>query len=118
MPYPIAHYVSCDKFSLRHQNFLVVIIADCEPMSFSKPVKDERWREAMQNKIQVLEDNGTWVTKHLPYAKKALDCKWVYKIKHNYDGERFKARLVISGNHQVEGIDYKETFTHIAKMLQ
>ena len=41
-PYLIAHYVSCDKFSLQHQNFLIVIITDREPTSFSEAVKEER----------------------------------------------------------------------------
>jgi len=59
-----------------------------------------------------------WEIDDLPPNKKALGCKWVYKIKYHSDGtvERFKARLVIFGNHQVVGIDYIETFALVAKM--
>jgi len=118
-PYPIAHYVNCDNFSTRHRQFLAAITSGHEPVSFSEAVKDERWRDAMQREIQALQDNGTWEISDLPPNKKALGCKWVFKIKYKSDGtvERYKARLVIFGNHQVEGIDFTETFAPVAKMV-
>ncbi|GKC60790.1 retrovirus-related pol polyprotein from transposon TNT 1-94 [Tanacetum coccineum] len=82
-------------------------------------IKDKCWRSAMDSELKVLERNQTWTIEELPSNKKALGCKWVYKIKYKSDGtiERFKARIVILGNHQVVGIDYTETFIPVAKMV-
>ena len=73
----------------------------------------------MRKEIQALEDNETWTVEDLPPGKKAIRSKWVYKIKYNSDGsiERCKARLVILGNKQVEGIDYNKTFALTTKMV-
>ncbi|CAH9079365.1 unnamed protein product, partial [Cuscuta epithymum] len=90
-----------------------------EPRSFKEAMTDNGWRSAMQNEIQALENNHTWDMVPLPHDKKALGCKWVYKIKYKSDGtiERLKARLVVFGNHQEAGIDYTETFALVAKMV-
>jgi hypothetical protein len=54
----------------------------------------------------------------LPEGKKAIGCKWVYKVKHNSDGSisRYKVRLVAKGYAHTHGIDYEETFAPVAKM--
>lgn len=46
-----------------------------------------------------------------------MGCKWVYKIKCKADGkvECYKVKLVGKEYNQVEGIDYHETFTAVAK---
>ena len=36
----------------------------------------------MRNEIQALEKNKTWALTNLSHGKKALGCKWVYKVKH------------------------------------
>jgi len=73
----------------------------------------------MDVEIKALQDNGTWHITTLPPEKKALGCKWIYRIKYHSDGsiECFKTRLVILGNHQVVGIDFNETFALVAKMV-
>lgn len=62
----------------------------------------------MQTEIQALEDNNTWELLDFPKNKKAIGCRWVYKIKYNADGtvERLKTRLVAKAYNQKEGFDY------------
>ena len=118
-PYPIANFVTCNNFSAKHHIFLAAAIAKIEPACYLEAVKDARWREAMRKEIEALENNDTWTLETLPQGKKAIGCKWVYKTKFNSYGtvERHKARLVILGNRQVEGVDYNETFAPVAKMV-
>ena len=97
-----------DHFSLAHRAFLASISQEKEPVTYTNAVKDIRWRDAMKSEIHALKTNETWTITQFPLGKKAFGCKWVYKIKHKADGsvERFKARLILLGNHQNEGINY------------
>jgi hypothetical protein len=72
----------------------------------------------MDEKMTTLDVNVTWELVALPKDKKAIGCKWMYKIKHNADGSvsKYKTRLVAKGYAQTYGIDYEETYNLIAKM--
>ncbi|KAL9255762.1 Retrovirus-related Pol polyprotein from transposon RE1-like protein [Drosera capensis] len=72
----------------------------------------------MQAELQALEENNTWTVTPLSLSKRAIGCKWVYKIKYQTDDsiERYKARLVAKGFTQQEGIEYPETFAPVTKL--
>ena len=65
-----------------------------------------------------LLENKTWELVKLPKGRRALQNKWVYIIKHEGEGEnkRYKARLVVKGFAQKEGIDFNEIFSPVVKM--
>ena len=53
----------------------------------------------------------------LPESKCVLHNKWVYRLKEENDGtKRYKARLVVKGFQQQEGIDFNEIFSLIVKI--
>jgi hypothetical protein len=72
----------------------------------------------MQTELTALANNNTWTIVTLPTGVKPIGSKWVYKIKRKPDGtiDRYKARLVAKGYNQVEGVDYFQTFSPVAKM--
>ena len=62
----------------------------------------------MDDEIKSLLGNQTWTTEPIPKEVRAIQGKWIYKVKRDANGdiERFKARLVAKGFRQKEGVDF------------
>jgi hypothetical protein len=117
-PYPITNYISHDHLSPTYSSFCLSLLTDTEPTSYAEASQHDCWVKAMQSELNALAHNNTWTIVDLPPGVKPIGSKWVYKIKRKADGslDRYKARLVAKGFNQVEGVDYFETFSPVAKM--
>ena len=71
----------------------------------------------METELQSLHKNWVWELSELPPERKTIGSTWVFKQKHDADGNvgRYKARLVAQDYNQKYGIDYDETISWNSK---
>ena len=90
------------------------------PLTFKEAMvspQSDKWKRAMDEEMQSLEENQTFTLTKLPEGRKTVGGRWVYSIKEDNDGrEQYKARFVAKGYSQRAGIDYGETFSPTANL--
>ena len=79
-----------------------ILLTDAsEPEYYDEVVQVDtkiQWESAMKDEMDSLLKNKTWDLWKLPASKKALQNKWVYRLKEEEGGKKiFKAKLVIKG---------------------
>lgn len=72
----------------------------------------------MNNEMQSIHTNDTWILVNLPTGHRAIELKWVFKMKKDHAGNiiKYKACLVTKGYAQLQWVDFDKVFTPVARM--
>ena len=72
----------------------------------------------MVEELQVIKRNNTWELVELSTHTKAIEGKWVFKLKHNVDGliTRHKEILLTRGFLQRTWLDYSKVYSPVARL--
>lgn len=111
-----------DRSKIRQTDFYgcpITCLSQKLPSTYKEAMKSkdkDNWKVAMQDEMDSLNENGTWLLVQKPENQKVIDSRWVFTKKLSHDSsERYKARLVIKGYSQKQGIDYTETFSPVVR---
>ncbi|KAD6118818.1 hypothetical protein E3N88_10089 [Mikania micrantha] len=101
-------------------DFLTYIV-EGEPQTYREAVtslEGPQWKEAIKNEIDSILQNHTWELVDLPPGCKPLGYRRIFKRKMKADGsiDKYKARLVIKGFRQKEGLDYFDTYSPVTRI--
>nr|GEU47717.1 hypothetical protein [Tanacetum cinerariifolium] len=80
------------------------VAKDQEPKRIHQVLKDPSWIEAMQEELLQFKMQKVWVLVDLPYGKRAIGPKWVFRNKKDKRG-------IVD-----EGIEYEEVFSPVARI--
>ncbi|KAL0367337.1 UNVERIFIED_CONTAM: Retrovirus-related Pol polyprotein from transposon TNT 1-94 [Sesamum radiatum] len=94
-------YLARDRIPSRYRDFdLALNVEDLEPLSYEEALgskNSKQWQQAMNEEMESLRKNNTWILVSKPKNASVIDCKWLFKIKQENKTTRYKARLVAKG---------------------
>nr|GEU41381.1 hypothetical protein [Tanacetum cinerariifolium] len=91
---------------------------ELEDITYSDDEDDVGIEADFNNSETSITMHKVWVLVDLPYGKRSIGTKWVFRNKKDERGivVKNKARLVTQEHTQEEGIDYKEVFAPVARI--
>nr|GEX35117.1 hypothetical protein [Tanacetum cinerariifolium] len=107
---------------INHKDFqnclFACFLSQVEAKKVIQALTDPSWIEAMQDELLQFKLQQVWTLVNLPYGKRAIGTKWIYKNKKDKRGimVRNKARLVAQDYTQEDGTDYDEIFVLVTRI--
>nr|GEW73525.1 putative ribonuclease H-like domain-containing protein [Tanacetum cinerariifolium] len=101
-----------------HTCMFACFLSQEEPKRVHQALKDPSWIEAMQEELLQFKIQKVCILVDLPHGKRAIGTKWVYRNKKDERDivVRNKARIVVQGHSQEEGIEYEKVFAPVARI--
>ncbi|MCH83325.1 retrovirus-related pol polyprotein from transposon TNT 1-94 [Trifolium medium] len=94
--YHLSAFLSYQNLSPAHTHYIMNLSTIYEPSSYVETLNNENWTNLIKVELSSLMHTNTWSLVPLPAHKKAIGCKWVFKLKLHVDVpvESYRARLV------------------------
>nr|GEW94076.1 retrovirus-related Pol polyprotein from transposon TNT 1-94 [Tanacetum cinerariifolium] len=93
-------------------------VSQTEPKNIKEAMVDSAWIESMQEELHQFNRLDVWELVDRPLCKNIINMKWLWKNKRDEENIviRNKYRLVAKGYAQKEGVDFEESFAHVARL--
>ncbi|KAI3795101.1 hypothetical protein L1987_37746 [Smallanthus sonchifolius] len=95
-----------------------VFVSQLEPKNVKEALTENCWIEAMQDELSQFQKLHVWDLVDLPKGFQPIGTRWVFKCKTDdrHVVVKNKARLVVQGFYQQEGLDYNEVYAPVARI--
>ena len=93
-------------------------VSQIEPSFVDIALSDDKWVDAMHDELNQFIRNNVWVLVPRSHDMNVIGTKWVFRNKLDEQGTiiKNKARMVVKGYNQEEGIDFDETYAPVARL--
>lgn len=102
-PYSLPNYISYSQFSSAYSSFCANISQYKTPTTYAQAKKNPLWCASMNDELNALVDNNTWILQLLPLGKHIVGCKCLFKTKANSDGILDKKKVYNCGSRPNSG---------------
>nr|GFA45228.1 hypothetical protein [Tanacetum cinerariifolium] len=93
-------------------------VSRTEPKNIKEAMADSAWIESMQKELHQFDRLEVWELVNRPLCKNVINMKWLWKNKLDEENTviRNKSHLMAKGYAQKEGVDFEESFAHVARL--